>query len=142
MQTFPTSAEVIHDTLAADATFLATLGEYTFKDASVQPALSIITPGERVPYVSNIEGVECVILDVPNISRKNFLTDDADLVKLFRLFVIAWEPATGGDVQNAVSRVVRIFSGASSFDTVKTSEGLNAKVQTVITIPSNSPILL
>lgn len=142
MQSFPTSAEIIHNTLAADSTFVATLGEYTFKDATVEPAISIITPGERVPYVSDITGIECVILDVPNIRRRNYLTEAADLEKVYRLFVIAWDPATGSDVDQSVSRILSIFSGASSFDTVKTSEGLNAKVQTVVTIPSNSPILL
>lgn len=142
MQNFPTSAQIIHDTLAGDAAFVATLGTYTFKDSTTEPALSIITPGERVPYVSSVEGVECVILDVPNISRRNYLTESADLTKVFRMFAIAWEPATGNNLQDCVTRVIQIFSGASSFETVKTSEGLNAKVQTVITIPSDSPILL
>lgn len=142
MQNFPTSAQIIHDTLVADTTFASFLGTYTFPDASTFSAISIVTPGERIPYVSDVEGVECVILDVPNITRKNYVVGDADLIKVWRLFVIAWEPATGSDVDDAVTRIIQIFSGASSFETVKTSEGLNAKVQTVVTIPSNSPILL
>jgi hypothetical protein len=142
MQSFPTSAQVIHDTLTADATFAATLGTYSFPDASTYPAISVVTPGERLPHLSDVAGVECVILDVPNIRRRNYVTDNADLVKLWRLFVIAWEPANGSDVEASVSRIIQIFSGASSFETVQTSEGLNAKVQTVVTIPSNSPILI
>lgn len=142
MQNFPTSAQVIYDTLAADATFLATLGTYTFTDGSEFPAFSIVTPGERVPNASDVEGIECIILDVPNVSRKEYVTGTADLVKLWRLFVVTWEPASGEDMDDCVSRIVQIFSGSRSFETVKTSEGLNAKVQTVITIPSNSPILI
>lgn len=142
MQTFPTSPKVIHDTLVADSTFASYLGQYTFNSGATFPSISVLSPGENVEDLQNVEGIECIIFDAANISRTNFLTDDSDLIKTWRVFIVAWAPATGQDVVNATSRILSIFGGATAFETVRASDGLNAKVQTAIQIPSNSPILI
>lgn len=142
-QTFPTSAQVIYDTLAADATFMSTLGSYDFRGGGgTMPALSIVSAGEDMPALRNVQGVECIIQDAGDIERREYLTDEvADLTVTWKLFLVAWEPAKGADMQAAAEAVCRRFAGSFSMQTVSTSDGLGALVQTMVQIYSNKPIL-
>ena len=141
MQTFPTSAQVIYDTLAADATFLSYLGSYDFKTGQGPiPALSVISAGEDLPSLRNVEGVECIIQDAGNVSQRNYLTNDLDLVTSWSVFLVAWEPSTGADLQVATERVLRRFNGASAMQTVATTDGLGSLVQNKIMISSDNAV--
>lgn len=142
-QQFPTSAQVIYQTLATDPTFVGFLGTYTFKgnNGVTTPAISIVTPGQSLPELRNVEGVECVIQDVGNTKRKDYVTGDSDFQITFEMFLVAWEDASGTDLQNATLRAMQIFGGASSFETVATANGLGSLVQTLVRIPSDKPIL-
>ena len=141
MQTFPTSAQVIYDTLAADATFLGYLGSYDFKTGQGPiPALSVISAGEDLPSLRNVEGIECIIQDAGNVRQRNYLTDDLDLVTTWSLFLVSWEPSTGADLQVATERVLRRFNGASATQTVATVDGLGSLVQNKVVISSDNAV--
>ena len=141
MQTFPTSAQVIYDTLAADATFLGLLGSYDFKTGQGPiPALSVISAGEDLPSLRNVEGVECIIQDAGNVSQRNYLTNDLDLVTSWSVFLVAWEPSTGADLQTATERILKRFNGASAMQTVATTDGLGSLVQNKIMISSDNAV--
>ena len=142
-QTFPTSAGVIYDALVNDATFMAKIGTYSFtaNGGSTTPAISILSPGEDLPSIRNVSGLECVIHDAANVQRKDYLTDLSDPVYTWQLFLICWEGATGDDMTAASTQIVRRFGGATSTETVAVSDGLGALVQTRVLIPSDRPII-
>ena len=141
MQTFPTSAQVIYDTLAADATFLSYLGSYDFKTGQGPiPALSVISAGEDLPSLRNVEGIECIIQDAGNVRQRNYLTNDLDLVTSWSVFLVAWEPSTGADLQVATERILRRFNGASAIQTVATTDGLGSLVQNKIMVSSDNAV--
>ena len=141
MQTFPTSAQVIYDTLAADATFLSYLGSYDFRTGQGPiPALSVISAGEDLPSLRNVEGIECIIQDAGNVRQRNYLTNDLDLVTSWSVFLVAWEPSTGADLQVATERILRRFNGASAIQTVATTDGLGSLVQNKIMVSSDNAV--
>ena len=142
MQTFPTSAQVIYDTLAADATFTGLLGTYEFKDGGGPiTALSVVSAGEDLPSLRNVQGVECIIQDAGDVTQRNYLTDDLDLVTNWSVFLIAWEPSTGADLQVATERILRRFRGAKALQTVATVDGLGSLVQNKIMISSDDAVI-
>jgi len=141
-QQFPTSAQVIYDTLAADATFMGLLGTYEFKAGQTSPALSIVTAGADLPSLRKVQGVECVIQDAGNIEKYEYVSGDAGRVSVtWSLFLVAWEPATGADMQAAAERACSRFLGSQAVQTVATADGLGATVQTKVWIRSDMPIL-
>lgn len=139
-QVFPDTPGVIYRLLDADSEFLSYIGSYKFTNGQVRNAISMLTPGANIPGVQEVTGVECIIHDISNIRRVDYLTDSSTLINEWKVFLVAWDPATGEDVNNAARRIMDLFRGATSTQTVKTSEGLNARVQTVVTIPSNRPL--
>jgi len=140
-QQFPTSAQVIFDVLAADTTFTDLLGTYEFRAGQTQPALSIVTPGQDMPALKEVYGVECIIHDVGDVEQFHYLSDDAARVSVsWDVFLVCWEPATGADMQAATERLCSRFYGASSLQTVATSDGLGSLVQTKVNFRSDMPI--
>jgi len=139
-QVYPDTPGVIYRILAADPEFSSHIGSYKFANNQIEDAISMLTPGSSVPSVQSVTGVECIIHDISDIKRVDFLTDNSILVNEWKVFLVAWDPATGEDVNNAARRIMELFRGATSTQTVRTSEGLNARVQTVVTIPSNQPL--
>ena len=141
MQQFPTSAQVIYDTLAADSEFPSLIGEYTFKAGQTAPAMSIVTPGQDLPSVKSIEGIEVVIHDAADVKRRNYLTNASDIYIDWKVFFICWEPGTGLDLTAAVARAMERFADSMSFETVAVAEGVGAQVQTMLVIKGDMPIL-
>ena len=141
-QQFPTSAQVIYDTLAADATFTSYLGSYNFKtgDGPIA-ALSVITPGEDLPSIRNVQGIECIIHDAGDTQQTTYLTGDMDLRTQWSVFLVSWEPSTGAELQVAADHMLRRFNGAQMVQTVATVDGLGSLVQTKIMISSFNPII-
>lgn len=141
-QVFPTSPNVIYDTLIADTEFMAFVGQYTFKAGQSTPAISIVTPGRDLPQVKSVTGVEVVIHDTANLTRKNYLTSEADIDATWTLFLMCWEGATGYEMTQATMRILQMFAGARSYETVGVADGIGAAVQTAVDIPSDMPILV
>ena len=140
-QQLPTSAQVIYDTLAADSDFLSLIGVYTFRAGQSGPAMSIVTPGQDLPAIAKISGIEVVIHDAADVKRRDYLTTASDLYIDWKVFFICWEPATGLELTAAVAQAMQRFAGSASFETVAVADGLGAQVQTMLIIKGDMPIL-
>lgn len=141
-QQFPTTAKIIYDTLSGDVEFSSHLGTYNFKGGSGPlTAISIVSAGEDLPSLRNVEGVECIVQDAGDTSRVNYLTGDSDVEVQFSVFLICWEGAKGSDMQAAAERAVKMFGDSRSIQTVATPDGAGSLVQTKVVISSRGPIL-
>ena len=140
-QQFPTSAQIIYDVLSVDATFTGFLGTYDFR-AGTGPvtALSIVSAGQDMPAVRNVTGVECIIQDAGDSTAQDYLTGAPDIVTTWNLFLVAWEPSKGSDIQIATDHLLKRFVGPRAVQTVAASDGLGALVQNKVFILSNMPI--
>ena len=141
MQQFPTSAQVIYETLTTDTDFSLLIGEYSFRAGQTAPAISIVTPGQDLPAVKKISGVEVVIHDAADVKRRDYLTSDSDIYIDWKVFFICWEPATGLELTAAVARAMQRFAGSISFETVAVADGIGAQVQTMLVIKGDMPIM-
>ena len=140
-QQFPTSAQVVYDVLTTDTVFPTLIGEYTFRAGQSAPAISIVTPGQDLPAIDKISGIEVVIHDAADVRRRDYLTTSADILIDWKVFFICWEPAKGIDLTAAVSRAMQRFAGSTSFETIAVADGIGAQVQTMLTIKGDMPIL-
>ena len=141
-QQFPTTAQVIYDTLAADATFMSLLGTYKFRAGQTAPAISIVSAGENLPALRDVQGLECVIQDTGDLTKNEYLTNDAARLTVnWSVFLVVWEPAKGSDMQVAVEHACGRFLGSQAIQTVAVADGLGAMVQTKLIIRSDMPIL-
>lgn len=140
-QTFPATPQIIYNTLVADGTFMANVGSYTFKGgAGAAPAISILTPGKDLPSLESITGLEVVIHDVASMRRYNFY-EGSTIEKTWNIYLIAWDDNTGDQLTAATERAMLIFSGSNANEIVASPDGISARVQTLVTVPSDRPIL-
>lgn len=140
-QLFPTSAQVIYETISADAAFTNLLGTYNFRSGSgAVTALSIVSAGQDMPSIRNVQGVECIVQDAGDAISQDYLTDDPYIVTTWSVFLVAWEPSKGSDMQSAVDYLLKRFVGAQAVQTVAATDGLGALVQSKVFIKSNMPI--
>ena len=140
-QQLATSARVIYETLASDNTFSSFLGAYSWASGGSAAAISIVSPGENIPGAKGVNGVECIINDVGNMSPQYKYDGLITSGVTWNVFLIAWGDATGADVQQAAEHLVSRFPGSFSIDTTATPDGLGSIVQTMVQIRSNMPIL-
>ena len=132
---------MIYDELSTDTVFTSLIGTYEFVAGQTVPALSIVSPGQDLPALRGVSGVECIIQDVGDITSYDYITSDAARQSVaWCLFLVAWGDATGADVQVAAQRACSRFVGADSIQTVATADGLGASLQTKIIIRSDMPI--
>ena len=140
-QTFPTSPQIIYETLSGDAEFMSYVGEYKFKgNTNPIPALSVVTPGADLPSTRKVTGVEAVIQDAGAVSTTHYYNSSVQ-VTTWPIFLILWDPGTGTELQGATSRILQLFSHAEAIQVVATSDGLGAMVQNKVMIRSDRPIL-
>lgn len=131
---------MIYNTLAVDTVFLNLLGTYTFQNGTTSKSIAILTPGDSLPALSKQEGLECIIHDVGDIKRRDYVSGTSDVYTIWKLFLICWDPADGTQVDAAAKRAMKIFGGSTSMETVATSFGLSARVQTMLLIPEDGAI--
>ena len=137
-----TGPEDIYNALSGDGTFMSYIGQYKFlNDATPKNAISILTPGENLPNIESISGVEAVIHDTGDISRRDYLTSSTDTLVEYRMFLLLWDPGTGTDLVNAAPRAMQMFTGSTAVETVATPKELNALVQTLVRIPGGAVIV-
>lgn len=134
-QQFATTPEVIYNVLANDTTFTQLLGTYTFAGGSQIDAITILTPGQKLPTLKEQSGLECIIHDSGDIKRKDYMVGDADFMTMWKLFLVVWDPATGSTLDAAAKRIMHLFNGASTIETLAVAQGLGARVQTMVLIP-------
>lgn len=134
-QQFATTPEVIYNVLANDTEFVQYLGTYTFVDGTEIDSIAILTPGSKLPSLQSQSGLECIIHDSGDIRRKDYMVGDVDLMTTWKVFLVVWDPATGTQLDAAAKRIMHLFGGATSIETVAVTQGLGARVQTMIMIP-------
>lgn len=134
-QAFAATPETIYNVLANDATFSGLLGTYTFKGGSTCDSIAILTPGQQLPLLESQVGLECIIHDAGDIKRKDYVNDDSNFLTTWKVFLIVWDPATGSTLDAAVKRIMHLFYGSTSVETLSTAQGLRARVQTMVMIP-------
>lgn len=140
-QQFPTSAQVVYDVLSSDTDFMSLIGEYSFRAGQTAPAISVVTPGQDLPAVKKIKGIEVVIHDAADVKRRDYLTSGSDIYIDWKVFFICWKPGTGLELTAAVARAMQRFAGSTSFETVAVADGLGAQVQTMLVIKGDMPIM-
>jgi len=113
------------------------LGTYTFKGGSTSDSIAILTPGQQLPLLESQVGLECIIHDAGDVKRKDFVNDDSKFLTTWKLFLVVWDPATGSTLDAAVKRIMYLFYGSTSVETLSTVQGLRARVQTMVMIPEN-----
>lgn len=139
-QVYASSPEVIFDVLSNDTTFESYLGTYTFTTGDSTSSIAITTPGTALPQLDSQAGLECIIHDIGDIKRRDYLTEESDMDVTWRLYLIVWDPATGSDATAAAKRIMSLFRDAVSYETIATAQGLGARVQTAVQIPSTSAL--
>jgi hypothetical protein len=141
-QQFPATAQLLYETLSSDTVFMSLLGTYTFKAGEELPAISVISAGEDLPSLRNVKGVECIIQDAGNFTSSEYLTGDAPRLTIeWSVFLVAWNPAKGADLQLCAQRACSRFLGSQAIQTVGTTDGLGSLVQTKLIIRSDMPIV-
>lgn len=140
-QTFPTSAEVIYDTLVADGAFMALVGNYTFVDGTSLPSISVKSPGADLPHLKSQLGLEVIIADVGDVLTRPYYTGSPDTIFTWSVYLIAFEPANSQVITDAVTIMVSKFLGLTSIDTLAASDGIGALSQTKVFIKSDMPII-
>lgn len=140
-QQFPTSAQVIYDTLVADTSFMSFLGTYEFRAGQTTPAISIVTAGQDLPALRKVQGLECVIQDAGDFTKNEYISGDPGYLTIrWGVFLVSWEPSTGADLQSAAEVACGRFYGSEAVQTVAVADGLGAQVQTKLIIRSDMPI--
>ena len=129
----------------ADTAFTGLLlGTYEFKagqtDYRYCPLFQL---GEDLPCSQEMcRAVECVIQDAGDFTKNEYISNDAARLTInWSVFLVAWEPAKGSDMQAAAERACSRFLGSEAVQTVAVSDGLGALVQTKVMIRSDMPIL-
>lgn len=134
-QSFANTPELIYNVLANDPLITNRLGEYTFVGGTTYPSIALLTPGQSLPNLEAQEGLECIIHDSGDVTRKDYLSGSSDLMTLWKVFVIVWDPATGSDLDFVVKRIMHLFYGSTSIETLSVAQGARARVQTMVLIP-------
>ena len=139
-QEFPTSAKIIYETLSSDTVLMDLIGTYEFKAGETLDSISVVTPGEDLPSLRNVQGIEIVIQDAGATMQQRYY-DGIDMVTTWNVFIISWEPSVGGQLQVVTEMILKKFLGAEAVQVVATVDGLGSLVQNKILIKSNMPIL-
>lgn len=140
-QTRVESPEDIYNTLSGDSEFSSFLGSYKFRDSStLQPALSVVTPNQLIPNLEEVYGLEVIIHDIADISRKDFLTDPSIGLLTYKVYLVLWNGEQGSVLTNAALRMVNLFSGARSILTVPINKTPSVSSQVLVEIPNNALI--
>lgn len=136
------SPELIYNTLTGDTAFMALVGKRVFKAGNTElDAISISTPGEDLPAIKSMKGLEVVIHDVTAMRKKQYITSDYEIEIAWKIFLLAWPNANGSTLNAAATRILELFSKGSTIETVPLNSDIGAIAQLLVLIPSDSVIL-
>lgn len=136
------SAEVIYEILTEDEDFMDLVGKRVFKTGNTElDAISIVTPGEALPGVKSITGLEVIIHDVTQLRRREYITSDYDISSTWKVFLLAWPGANGTTLKDAATRIMQRFSKAYTIETVPLNSDVGAIAQLLALIPSESVVI-
>lgn len=137
------SPGAIYEALTGDSIFSSLIGEYKFiNNASPIDAISILSPNERLPQLSSQSGLEVIIHDSGQVERMDYLTDAPEPLITWKVYLIAWPPATGMTLTEAAARMIQIFSNSTVVEVVSTPNEIGALVQSLVLIPKNAAIMI
>lgn len=132
---------VIYNTLSNDAILTPLIGTYTFTDSSTQPSISILSPGEELPSLKYVNGLEIVIHDIGVTSTQPYLTGYADPILIWKIYLIAWPGATGDTINEAVKRIASRFGNVWTIEISARGGPLGALAQSMIMVRSTSVVI-
>lgn len=142
-QTKADSPGAIYDALTGDSTFSSLIGEYKFvNNTSPIDSITILSPNERLPQLSGQSGLEVIIHDAGQVTRMDYLTNEPEALITWKVYLIAWPPATGATVTEAAARMIQIFSNSTAIEVVSTPNEVGALVQSLVLIPQNAAIMI
>lgn len=134
--------EIIYYILTDDDDFMDLVGKRVFKSENTElDAISILTPGQDLPSIKKITGLEVVIHDLNQLNRREYITGDYDVTATWKIFLLAWPGANGKTLSNAASRIMQLFSKATMIETNPVPSGVGAIAQVLVLVPSDSAIL-
>ena len=144
-QSFPNNVKTIYETISQDTDITDRLGNYEFTQkigTKGGTAISVLSPGQDLPSIRKVSGVECVIQDVGDFTKHEYLSGDKPTYAItWNVFLIVWEPSTGQDMLHAAEKICNRFLGAEAVQTVAASDGIGAQAQMKIIIKSDMPIV-
>lgn len=136
------SPTVIYNKLVGDSTFMALVGDRVFQtNNTTLDAISIVTPGEKLPDLQSVSGLEVAIHDVANLGRRSYLTGSDDITTIWKVYLMAWAPANGATLNQAATRIMNLFSQATTIETGPSPDGIGVIAQVLVLIPSDSIVL-
>jgi len=142
-QTKADSPGAIYDALTGDLQFSSLIGEYKFvNNASPIDSISILSPNQKLPQLSNQSGLEVIIHDAGQVERMDYLTDESEALITWKVYLIAWPPANGATLTEAAARMIQIFSNSTAIEIVSTPNEIGALVQSLVLIPKNAAIMI
>lgn len=137
------SPGAIYEALTGDSIFSSLIGEYKFvNNTSPIDAISILSPNEKLPQLSSQSGLEVVIHDSGQVTRRDYLTDASEPLVTWRVYLIAWPPANGVTLTEAAARMIQIFSNSTAIEVMSTPNEIGALVQNLVLIPENAAIMI
>lgn len=141
-QQHASTPEIIYNVLTADSAFMELVGSRVFKAGDTElDAISIVTPGADLPPIKSTTGLEVVIHDVSDLGRIEYITNDIEITTTWRVFLLAWPGATGATLNSAATRIMQLFTKATTIETSPTPDGLGSIAQLLVLIPSDSVVL-
>lgn len=118
---------------------MANVGKYVYSAGGTEvDAVSVVTPGVPLPNIDSVNGVEVIIHDVGELFPVNMISDPAEVLTAYKIFLLLWGTGTGAELNAATKRALELFPGAEAVETVTQDNQINALVQTQVNIPGNS----
>lgn len=117
------------------------VGTYTFIDNATNDSLIILTPGEKIPGLKSVSGLEVIIHDIGEMNTINYLTNYPDLVVEWKIYLIAWPNANGSTITDAGSIILEHYIGSKMIGITSAGVRAGALTQSLITVPSSGIII-
>jgi hypothetical protein len=135
------SPEIIYNTLIADPVISPLVGTYHFADGTTEDSISVMSPGQELPRLKKVTGLEIIIHDVAQVSSHPYLTNQSDVISVWRVYLIAWPGSDGSILNNVVRQIVKRFGHVWTIEVSARGAPLGALTQSLIMIRSTSVVL-
>lgn len=140
-QSLVDSPEVIYNTLTTDTLISPLIGTYYFSDGTTEDAISVMSPGQELPRLKKVTGLEVIIHDAAQSSGHPYLTNLADVISIWRVYLIAWPGSDGSVLNTVVNRIMQRFGNVWTIEVSARGAPLGALTQSLIMIRSTSVVL-
>ena len=142
----PTDSGALFDLLAADATLLALLGTYSFRDGESERALSRLWPNEPREQAARCSGVEVAVARIPAKAGRSLWSGEAMAAAVFRIYVTQWAvpeepPGLPYNLDAVVDRILVLLDGQAESTPAGLPDGLTGLGQVVIRYAAMETVL-